>query len=180
MAHAEHEARLQRLRALATTTTTSEWGRERVRGLLDQEPDAPGAQCPRFAVLAEHAGERMLFCSDDPAAIAAELAELAVGGLPLSTEAVIDLDTGARHAASTRASVTFTPPLPGSAPRSAGEPRQATLTYGHRGALKLAADIIAEHTREAGEHEELTDTVRWLEDLLAQWETTPPAASPPA
>lgn len=176
MAHAEHEARLQRLRALATTTTTSEWGRGRVRELLEQEPDAPGAQCPRFAALAEHAGERMLLCGDDPAAIAAELA---VGELPHSAEAVIDLDTGTRHAASTRASVTFTPPLPGSTPRPPGEPRQATLTYGHRGALKLAAEIVAEHAREAGEHAELNDTVRWLEDLLEQWETTPPGAAPP-
>ena len=179
MAHAQAEARLQRLRDLATTTTTSEWGRERVQALLDQEPDAADAHCSRFAALAEHAGERMLLCGDEPATIAAELAELTVGELPHSAEAVIDLDSGTRHAATTRASVAFTPQLPGSTQRLHGDSRQATLTYGHRGALKLAADIVAELAREPGEHEELTDTVGWLEDLLQQWTATPPGTAPP-
>lgn len=177
MADSEHDARLQRLRALATTTTTSNAARERVRALLEQQPDAPGARCPRFAALAEHAGKRMLLCGDDPATIASELA---VGEVPHPRVAVIDLDTGTRHAAATRVNVKFTPPLPGGLPQAPGEPRQATLTHGHRGTLKLAADIIAEHAREPGEHEELTDTVRWLDDLLAQWDGTPPAPAPPA
>ncbi len=125
--------------------------------------------CPRYVAVTQHAGDRLLLCHDDAARLTEELRELSVSELPHSVEAIIDLENETRHAADTRAVISFTPPLPGG-----GTERVIVMRHAHPGALKHAADVLEEY---ADGHPELTDAIGQFEDLLARWRAAAPATA---
>jgi hypothetical protein len=172
--------RLDRLRQIASTTTTSDYGRDHIQRLLDQETAASDVQCPRWVALAEHAGDRRLVCGDDPGALVLELQAWSVDEVPHRAEAIIDLENGTRYAAASSTIVTFTPPLP-----DGGEERLVAMNHGHCGALKLAARILETHGEErqdgesedeAAAHAEYTAAAHELGDLLDRWRVRRAAA----
>jgi hypothetical protein len=151
--------RLARLRALVSKTTTTQFGRERVQALLEQEPDTETVACPRYVAIAESAGERLLIADEDPAALVLELEELAFTDIPHIAEAIIDLDTEQRHEAHNTIVIAFTPNLPGVCTRV------LRLQGGEHSALRLLCGVAEEN---ADGNTELKEAIAIADALLAR------------
>ncbi len=155
---ADTARRLARLRELANTRTTPEYGRDRIAPLLDQEPGSADVSCPRFAGVCEHCGDRTILVDDDPGALADQLIELALSEVPHQPEAIVDLDTATRRDARPTLTLRFDPALPG-APH---EPLVKTPP-GMRFALRLLLDVAEENCEE---HPELAEAIEVGDRLL--------------
>jgi hypothetical protein len=117
----EMTLRLARLRQIANTTTTPDYGRGHIAYLLEQECDALDVTCPRYAGIAENCGDRTIVVADNPAALVEELCELALAEVSHQPEAIIDLDTEVRHEADRTMTLRFRPELPGLREQRSGE-----------------------------------------------------------
>jgi hypothetical protein len=143
--------RLARLRELANKTSTPEYGREAIAGLLAQEPGNAAATCPRYAAIAEHAGDRSIIVSDDLGELITELCNGAADAISRQPEAIVDLDTGTRHEAERAMRLTFRPPLPLGVFQPVVEVERGT-----RPALRLLLDVAEEHR---GDNQELAEAI---------------------